>query len=558
MSASPALGESSEAVSALALTRARPRARFGPIWAASAALIFLAMVAWTTVIPIFGGPDEPAQMVRAASVVRGQWLGPHMKGQPAATVLVKLPVRLGRPTISPPCFATHGLVPAGCKPPCWSHTPPPPHCPSPYPVSHGTITVPTYVGRYPPPYYLAVGWPSLLAPDRFGIYLMRLASGALNAALLGLAVASAAVFGRGRIWAAGLALAITPTVMSVGAVINPSGMEISAAIAAWTTGLLLIWDSGKRVPPVLVRSLGVSSAVLGVARAPSPLWVALLGLFLVVFATAERRRRLLRSAVVRRYMLLVILACVAEVAWAIGARATAITPVAAKPPASDSFGQVVVAAMGHVGFLVTEMIGITGWTDALMPAFVYLLWLGGLGAVGVLAWSLGSRRHRLAIVACIAMTTVVPTAMIVSHARTDGIFMQGRDMLPIAVSVPLVLAAALSSARSGPAGQELGAPLVDKVTVTVLWITALSMMTSFAAFYRRFAVGLNGPLDFFTHVKNGWQPPVPGTLLFLAFILLSIALAQWLAKVAPGEGWGPSVLPPSVRGLLRRSPPWPG
>ncbi len=462
-------------------------------------------------------------------MVRGQLIGAPMKGQPAATVLVKLPLRLGRPTISPPCFATHGAIPAGCKAPCWAYTPLPPHCRSPYPYRGNTITVPTYVGRYPPLYYALVGWPSLLFPNLVGVHLMRLASDALDSIFLGLAIAVAMCFGSTRLWAAGLGVTITPTVMSLIAVINPSGLEISASIAAWTSGLILIWDSPGAISPTLVRATGASAAVLGLTRAPSPLWVAIMGVFLVVMASRNRRHQLIRSPIVRRYVYLVVAACTLSLGWTVLARATAITSVAPKPPAAASFIQVFALAAEHVGSIVNEMIGVTGWLDGFMPSFVYLIWIGAVGAIFFYAWAMADLRHRLGMLVALLASFLVPTAMIVSHARTDGIFMQGRDALPLTVSVPLVAMAALAAAQRSKRREPMGPEAAGAVTRAVLYGTALANIISFAAFYRRFAVGLNGPFDFFLHVKNGWQPAIFGPLLMAWFALASIAVARWLA-----------------------------
>ncbi len=512
----------------------RVRRRLLPLWAVSAVLLFLVGTCWNLATPIFGGPDEPAHVLRAASLVRGQLLGPHMPGNPEAVTQVRVPVRFALGASMPLCYIGKFDQPAGCA--------------GRYPTQHGTMKFQTYVGRYPPLYYALVGWPSLFDTTAGGVRLMRVMSTVVQSLLLGLAVACVGVWGRSEIWAAGLALAMTPMVLFLEGTVDPNGMEIAAAIAAWTAGMLAVWEVPGEPPRALLRALGGSAAVLAVTRGASPLWVAVLGLFLVAVAPPRRRRQLLASKAARRQMVLVVAAGIGGTIWTVVAHAVAITPVGPKPPPSASVAQVLLLSAQHLGFMVSQMIGVLGWVDSELPSALYDVWIGLVGLLLFLVWAASPRRQARSVAGVLALGVVVPTLMIFSHARADGISLQGRDVLPLEVAVPIVAAAAVSSrrrvARASPAvapgpGQTtdvtLGRWAVRRLAKVVLGATAICDMTALFAMYRRFSVGEAGPVDPFVHVRNGWQAPVSGPLVNVAYFALVVVLMAWLWRVSGVE-----------------------
>ena len=75
-----------------------------------------------------------------------------------------------------------------------------------------------------------VGLPTLALVSVKGIYAGRLVSGALAAAMLALAVTSLRRCRGTPLLAGGVALAVTPMVLYLAAVVSPSGLEIASAI----------------------------------------------------------------------------------------------------------------------------------------------------------------------------------------------------------------------------------------------------------------------------------------------------------------------------------------
>ena len=139
---------------------------------------------WAIATPIYGAPDEPSHVLRAASVARGEVIGDERQGSPPACHrpgvdcaywrghfhYVRVPAGLvtdGRevpprdPRFHMPCFAFRPDVPAACF--------------GSLPNRGGLRTTPTNVGLDPPAYYAVAGLPSLVVPSRPGltVYLMR-------------------------------------------------------------------------------------------------------------------------------------------------------------------------------------------------------------------------------------------------------------------------------------------------------------------------------------------------------------------------------------------------
>ena len=130
----------------------------------------------------------------------------------------------------------------------------------------------THVGRYPPAYYLAVGWPSLLTSSVTGIYLMQAASAVLCAMFLALAVATALHSSRSPLLVPAIAVAITPMALFLNSSINPSGLEVATATTAWTAATVLVADHLKSPPATLVAILGISSGVMVWTRPTALAW----------------------------------------------------------------------------------------------------------------------------------------------------------------------------------------------------------------------------------------------------------------------------------------------
>ena len=388
------------------------------------------------------------------------------------------------------CFQFKNAIPASCQGPLGG--------------SKKDVPVFTYVGRYPPLYYAIVGLPTLVFVSPTGIYMARLVSGALSAALLALAVTSLRRCRGAPLLAAGLALAITPMVLYLAAVVNPSGLEIASAVSAWAAAMAIASQRSEELSASAVAALGISAVVLILTRPLSPLWTlfiagALLGL-------CSSWRSLLRRRSVQGWLAGCLAAGFAALAWDLIADPFLTEPGAALP-AGTTGPHIVVLAAERLDLLVTSSIGLFGWLDTPSPYAVTVTWLGALGAVVLVGVCLARRRGAALVAGNIVAWDSVPLVLITAEARQNGILGQGRDFMPLAVGIPIL------------AGVVAGERLSDRRTtlrLATLIISALALCQAvdFYGALRRNTVGINGPINVFGRIPDAWHaagaPHSPG------------------------------------------------
>jgi hypothetical protein len=169
-------------------------------WLGWFAAFLLIGIGWALVTPVNQFPDESDHVYRAVSVVRGEispHIGSYIYGTGAITNVPTTILRVDEPTF--PCTRTQGE--GGCL---FTSAPP------------GSVTVVTGEGRMFPLFYALVGWPSLLAPDHTGWYLMRLVDSVMCAALL--AIAALVLMSMSRrplVLASALLAGLTPEVLTL-------------------------------------------------------------------------------------------------------------------------------------------------------------------------------------------------------------------------------------------------------------------------------------------------------------------------------------------------------
>ena len=494
-------------------SRQRPTGSLFWTWSLSFSVLFLAAAAWTFASPLGSGPDEPAHLVRAVSLVRGQLVGkslPHPTEAQKSTVLVNVPEVFASLETDVGCFQYKSNVPAGCQHPLNGST--------------RTVSVETYVGRYPPFYYAIVGLPTLALVSVKGIYAARLMSGAICAAMLALAVTSLCRCRGAPLLAAGISLALTPMVLYLAAVVSPSGLEIASAISAWAAAMALASQRSQELSASTIGALGASIAVLVLTRALAPLWVIFIAAAFVGLGPVTPVKTLLRNRHVQAWLAVCVVAASFSLVWDLVANPFQTEPGSPLPPGSTG-GDIFVLAVDRLSLLVTSSIGQFGWLDAPSPAGVIVTWLGALGAVVLVGACLARRRGVAVIVGTVAAWVVVPVVIAVSVARQDGIVGQGRDYMGLAVGIPIVAAFV--------AGQRF----VDRratlrLTTVVIALLAGCQVLDFYGTLRRYTVGTGGPLNAFSSVPGGWDAPVPGTVLFVVFAATMVAFALILRRAA--------------------------
>lgn len=96
------------------------------------------------------------------------------------------------------------------------------------------------------------------------------------------------------------------------ATINPSGIEISAAICLWASGLAMRLDGAVVPDRRLLARVGASAVAMAQVRIDSLLWLALIVLTLLAAARRDDLARIARDRVAWMWGAIVALACLLE------------------------------------------------------------------------------------------------------------------------------------------------------------------------------------------------------------------------------------------------------
>jgi hypothetical protein len=480
--------------------------RLGPVtgrrffWS-TFALFTVAGLCWTVATPLFNAPDEPQHVLRAVTVVRGEIAEPQVRGLPGGYTKARAAASFVSGSDAH-CFAFERDTPASCA--HYSH-------------SERVVSTAAEYGRYPPAYYLVVGVPSLASSALNTVYAMRVVALLLVAALLALGAASIAELRERRIAAIGYAFAITPMALFLGSIVNPSGVEIAAAISLWASGSVLAVQSADRIDPRLARRVGIAAAALALCRQLGPLWVAIIAVVVVVLAGRTGVRNLVQSRAARVWGALVAISVVAQVAWVALAGGLNLTnPGAAS---HDATSLVLRKSFGDSFRFLSQMVGNFGWLDTPVPRGVFVTWVFVLGVLIVLALSWSSRLRAGLLGGILALAVAIPIALEASSAKGAGYLWQGRYGLPLAAGVPIVAGILLARSSNAPM-------LRGRLAGVLGGAFVFAQFLAFAQSLRRSTVGYDGTFFFFVHPV--WKPPVPVVLLLVVYLGVIAAVAVWL------------------------------
>ncbi len=502
--------------------------RFSTCWLLSALVLFALMVAWSFATPLGAASDEPTQIVKAAAVARGEFLGQptgHQletrvghEGRAVMTVLV--PAAYAQDADLALCYRHHPKRSAACAPAAGT--------------SDRLVATTTYVGRYPPLYYLITGLPSRYLHSGGGIYFMRTLSALASALLLGLALTIAATLSRSRILIGGIALAATPMVIFLGSVINPSGLEVSASIAAWTTGLVLVLERASAPPTRLLVAFAVSGCILESTRGLSPLWLLLIAVTLVAL---EPRRcwELIRQRAVQIAAACVVVTGIVATAYIVLAQASAITPSGIPLPAHSTILSVADLFGSHSTGYVTQIIGDFGWLDT--PAPFLAVFLIGAAIIGLLWLSFATSRrgHAAVLVGVLVAALIVPMAIDIKNAlQIHNDVWQSRYTLPLYLGVPLV-AAAISGRRKTIQSSHIRIMIVGTASTV-----AFCQFICFFSALHRYTAGLHGGLDPLARGRGIWAPPIPAVVLLVFAALATGLYGWWIVRLDRSRSPAPS------------------
>ncbi|MDH6120702.1 hypothetical protein ABH930_004798 [Kitasatospora sp. GAS204A] len=476
------------------------------LWGVAFIVFFALAGAWSMATPMIASPDEPAHIVRAAAVVRGQFNGPevfqwqkvHNVETANSETGAQLPQWYAGLRDLNQCYEQLPWRSAACAPPVGN--------------SEKTVQVSTAAGRYNPMYYLAVGWPSLFSSGDSTIYLMRLASAAFNAALLASAVVTAAEWRRRSLVMLGLVTAAVPMTLFLSGVVNPNGVEATSSVLVWVGMLSLLMSPDRALLKRRLLRVAVAGAILVNVR---PLGMGWLGVALVTSALVAERgaiRQLLRE----------------RAAWLTGGAlvvASALGMVWAQTHPDHSYLSVV----QHYGPMAAakvvidstpgytdQMINDFGWLDASGPAVTLWFWIAIAVLLSLLALCFGKLRESVGLLGIYAGIIMIPVAAQVMEINSVGLIWQGRYTLAVAAGLPIL--AAMTCAKRAP---ESSLPWRRLAIICGTVLTGINLLAFFWVL-RRYVVGSGRSL--LTH-SAAWNPP--GTWM-LWFVLYALALGAEL------------------------------
>lgn len=480
-----------------------PKLSRRPVVVLGIALTLLTL-AWAMSSQPFAAPDEASHYLRALGLAHGTLLGPRVRN----------PALAGLPP-TPKAFAqadSRGvLTPARLSPPivpCVDGTPD---------VGHRVCLEATPTGDYYPLGYVAPAVAIGLSHDvGSALWLGRLASAILAVAFIVLALA---LLWSGTGWSLlGPLVAITPMVLFVASIINPSSLEIASCLAFAAAVLRIARAPAGQPRWVWAASvLSGASAILAWQAGPAfvvadlVLLAGLLGRRGLARLLAEQRRRVLALAAVLLASVLVFM--VYSRASGVAHTSFGIDPIVPSLHAGlDQLGPVLRESVGSFGSLTVTLPVWTYWAWALL---VLLLMGAGL-------W-LGTRRARVVLTGTVVFAVLFPVLAYGWVQRHSGFGMQGRYVLPALMLVPL-LAGETVRARA-----ERGTVPPLAVWAGRTTVVAVALLQGFAWWTNaRVSAGVQSGFWFYAHAL--WTPPLGWLPWVLAAALGTAGL------LAPGVG----------------------
>lgn len=466
----------------------------------------LVAVTWSLGVSRYGGPDEPAHVLRAAAVADGQWRG---DAAPAALDLapgyrvVQVPAALA--SGDPACYRHDSSLPPDCITVSTSPDP---------------IAVATSAGVNPPWFYAVIGGLTRALGDPAEATHYRIVATVVAALMALLAVWRARPLVAGRPWAAVAALAVvTPAAWFLVGVVNPNTWEVALAALGWV-GVARFARSDRR-RPADAWWIAVPMAVAVLAR-PVALVAAATMLVVVEVLPAHRPTRRERSLLWAP----VLAAAAAGVVW------QRLADVAVDDPRTagqGSWWRAVADAVGGLPRTAGELVASLGWLEYGVAPVVAVGWAAVL-VVAVVAVGRTSARSGSGLPVPVWAVAVWALALVGSPVVFEvvmywrlGPIWQGRYSLGLWLGlIALVLAPPpVSAPRPRPTLVPLAVAALGAVEVATFW-TVL----------RRSTVGTDGSwwFDGYTGVGGPAHP----LLLLGVHVVLAVAVAG--AAVRRGSG----------------------
>lgn len=473
-----------------------PRKAF---WSAFVAFFAISGL-WAVNNPLMASVDEPAHMIKAASVVLGSE-DVSTDGDVTGVGLVEVPLLYNAIATFANCLAFQTDVTASCQPEISGDT-------------DQIVSVMTSAVNYNPLYYAVVGLPALLPGEggEYTAYLMRLINALVSSAVLALAVRTIAEMPRRRWMALGLLVPLTPTFINLTGSINPQSFEVTGSVLLWVTLLALLRTPDPDLLGRRVVRLVIATTLVAHARGLGPFFVVLVLLLCIGTSPWKNLVSLVRQRKAQIGIALCVISCALATAWILFGNALPDRAVGSGISDRDTF----LYSAGNTSYYLNQLVAALGWLDVPFPVWFYMVYAAVVGVMMFLGWSAGAWRDRLGIVVIAVLILAMPIAIQVAQAPTIGWFWQGRYIFPVAIGLSFVCALAI---EKRPSALDVRTTR-NLVTTAALVLVGLQVAALVFNLHRYINGGHGG---WFKLDAESWLPPVNLVVLLVTYA------AAWLA-----------------------------
>ena len=464
----------------------------------AAAAVLALLGVWTVSSPLFSSPDEPANFVKGAALIRGELVGEDVSPELLKsywTTVVDIDPQFGSVNGLPWCFA-----PFPDKPAC----------------TYDVATAPqvdgvawTNMGKYPPLGFLVTGLGTIFGPTNVSVYAARILQALACVALL---LGGGAVLRRRRQSLVGLVLAVVPGTIFLAATASPSGLEIVASVALWIVAPHVVSGGSSS----LERRLFAIAGMFLIATRP-------LGLIFYLAVVGV-------SFFVERVSLL-------DGVRNVGSKIASLHGVAAGfmvwwylaiyGPATRTkidFGDVPLDLRRQMEEIIKglprileQYVGNFGWLDTPAPQSVVIASITLVIGVAFIGWRTLDRRvwTAIAFLVCASIAFTVAADLNYYHLlRTFG--SQGRHVAPFLAGIPLLIGTRFSRG--------------SRSSLAVFVISGVTVVWSFLVMLRRYSVGVIPGNFSQMWTDPTWTPPLGITGSLVAIIVVTGACVAVLYK----------------------------
>lgn len=477
------------------------------------AVCFGNAVLWSCMTPLGAAPDEPAHIVKAGGVVRGQWFGEDVDGTQTRSFVV--PSGFGQVKFLTLCNMGQPDKPSGCAELDES-------------TADDLITETSTAGLYNPTYYLLVGWPSLFDGGGTAIGAMRLISAAIVSVFGALAIGMLSLLPRGRLAVAATAIAFTPMLWFLAGAVNPNALEVTGTAAFFGALLVMLRVRPRgRLGAAVLATLVASGIIVTQVRTLGFVWlgVAVIVAFLMV-GVVPSLMRIIRGPLLGA-TIAVVVAAIAAIAIALSTGT--LNQNGVYPGAGTPFSLGFRTMIDRTFYYLDQAIGLFGWADAPAPGLTTTVYAAvGLALIAVPVVLAPRSRATAGVLSALAAFVLLPALIQAASVVTSGYIWQGRYNLALVAVLVMASSVAAGEAMSG----RIDLPSARRLRLLIIATGAICTATAAITLLRRETLGYDEDTVRLWG-ETPWQPlgiPTAGWMILI--ILVAIGTVAGLRGIA--------------------------